>query len=436
MRVLFTTFAAKVHMYSQVPLAWALHTAGHEVRIASQPDLADDITHTGLTAVPVGPALNLEEGMRQTEEGLAGEEPPEAEDDGGGLDLTETRAELLTPDYLLGTFTAMTAVVFQNQCPDPMVDDLVRFARDWRPDLVVWDTMTFAGPVAARAVGAAHCRLLFGLDHVARMRELFTEHLGRLPRERRDDPLGEWLDRLLDRYGITGGFAEEMVLGQWTVDPTPAWMRFPSRRPYVPMRYVPYNGPSRVPEWLRERPKRRRVCLSLGLSHREVQGGDEVSIRDLLEALADLDVEVVATLDTRQLASMPTLPANVRAVDFVPLNALLPTCSALISHGGSGTMSTALARGVPQLVVPSKIWDSADKARRLAEQGAGICLTEVTASAVRESVVALLEQPSYAENAARLRREAVATPSPVEVVPLLERLTAEHRRHRPAVRPS
>ncbi|MEE3921336.1 hypothetical protein V2I01_33205 [Micromonospora sp. BRA006-A] len=77
MRVLFTTFAAKVHMYSQVPLAWALHTAGHEVRIASQPDLADDITHTGLTAVPVGPALNLEEGMRQTEEGLAGEEPPE-----------------------------------------------------------------------------------------------------------------------------------------------------------------------------------------------------------------------------------------------------------------------------------------------------------------------------------------------------------------------
>ncbi|MEE3921337.1 nucleotide disphospho-sugar-binding domain-containing protein [Micromonospora sp. BRA006-A] len=144
---------------------------------------------------------------------------------------------------------------------------------------------------------------------------------------------------------------------------------------------------------------------------------------------------MVATLDTRQLASMPTLPANVRAVDFVPLNALLPTCSALISHGGSGTMSTALARGVPQLVVPSKIWDSADKARRLAEQGAGICLTEVTASAVRESVVALLEQPSYAENAARLRREAVATPSPVEVVPLLERLTAEHRRHRPAVRP-
>lgn len=31
MRVLFTTFAARSHLYAQVPLAWALRSAGHDV---------------------------------------------------------------------------------------------------------------------------------------------------------------------------------------------------------------------------------------------------------------------------------------------------------------------------------------------------------------------------------------------------------------------
>ncbi|MFI1169810.1 glycosyl transferase family 28, partial [Streptomyces sp. NPDC020801] len=63
MRVLFTAFAAKSHAYTQFPLAWALRTAGHEVCVASQPDLVEDITRAGLTAVPVGRALQLSEQM-------------------------------------------------------------------------------------------------------------------------------------------------------------------------------------------------------------------------------------------------------------------------------------------------------------------------------------------------------------------------------------
>ncbi|MEU6024232.1 activator-dependent family glycosyltransferase [Micromonospora sp. NPDC047134] len=426
MKILFTTFAAKVHMYSQVPLAWALHTGGHEVRIATQPDLVDEVTKTGLPAVAVGEALNLEEGIRETEENLAGdEEAPDSDD--GGMDITETRTDRLTPEYMLGMFTAMTSFVFQNQCPESMTDDLVAFARSWRPDLVVWDTMTFAGPVAARACGAAHARLLFGMDHVARMRGVLVDQLSQLPPELRDDPLEDWLSRLLERYDCPGGFTEEMMLGQWTVDPTPAWMRFPLDLPYVPMRYIPYNGPAKMPEWLREPPKRKRVCLTLGLSHREVQGGDEVSIGDVLESVADLDIEVIATLDASQIKALPSVPDNVRVVDFVPLNALLPTCSAIISHGGSGTMATALVHGVPQLILPSKIWDSADKARRLASRGAGICMPESTVTSLRANLELLLTDLSYSANANRLRQEMIAMPSPNEVVPILEQLTAAHR---------
>jgi len=437
MRVLFTTFAAKVHMYSQVPLAWALHTAGHEVRVASQPDLVDAITGTGLTAVPVGHALNLEEGMKQVDDSLGeggGHEDAEASGEPDAepeLDITESRPERLTWDYSLGVFASMTAVVFQNQCPEEMIDDLAGFAREWKPDLVVWDTMTFAGAVAARACGAASARLLFGVDHVARMRAAFVAHLRERPPQLRDDPMEEWLSTAMRRLGCPGDFDEDMVVGQWTIDPTPSWMRSPLDLQYVPVRYVPYNGPATVPEWLREEPKRKRVCVTLGLSHREVQGGDEISIRLLLDAVAGLDIEVVATLDASQLDKLENVPENVRVVDFVPLNALLPTCSAILSHGGSGTLATALAHGVPQLVIPSTIWDSADKAEQLEAQGAGLYVRDVrrlSASVLRDQLLRLLDEPSFAENAARLRREMVGTPTPNDIVPLLEKLTAEHRK--------
>ncbi|GAB3904599.1 hypothetical protein GCM10029964_098610 [Kibdelosporangium lantanae] len=51
MRVLFTTSAARPHLYPIVPLAWACRAAGHEVRVASGAKIADDIVHTGLPAV-------------------------------------------------------------------------------------------------------------------------------------------------------------------------------------------------------------------------------------------------------------------------------------------------------------------------------------------------------------------------------------------------
>ncbi|MGH3939769.1 MAG: activator-dependent family glycosyltransferase [Pseudonocardiaceae bacterium] len=426
MRVLFTTFAAKVHMFSQVPMAWALQTAGHEVCLASQPDLVEEITRTGLTAVPVGEALNLEEQLQLADE-LGGEESA-AQD---GLELTETRLERLTWEYVLGVFTAMTSVVFQNNCPEKMVDDLVSFARWWEPDLVVWDTLTFAAPVAAKASGAASARLLFGIDHVARMREIFTGMLDRCPPELRDDPLGEWLAWTAGRHGAD--FDESMVTGQFTIDPIPSWMRCPLDLTYVPVRYVPYNGPATLPDWLRERPSAPRVCLTLGLSHREVQGGDEVSISALLEAVTGLDVEVVATLNARQVESLPTIPDNVRVVDFVPLNALLPSCSAIISHGGSGTLATAMLHGVPQLIIPSKIWDSPDKAQKLVQRGAALHAHDVDNLSVGElksGLERLLGEPSFTRNAATIRQEIIATPTPNDIVPVLEKLTAEHRPNR------
>ncbi|MFE7662049.1 nucleotide disphospho-sugar-binding domain-containing protein [Streptomyces celluloflavus] len=44
-------------------------------------------------------------------------------------------------------------------------------------------------------------------------------------------------------------------------------------------------------------------------------------------------------------------------VDFIPLDALLPSCSATVHRGGFGTAQNALVHGAPQVVVPNDPWD-------------------------------------------------------------------------------
>ncbi len=425
MRVLFLTCLNKSHLYAMTPLAWAMQIAGHSVRVACQPDLADDVARTGFTAVPVGDPLNLNDklgpaqpvptGVRSTAEGVAA--PVQSE----------------FPEEPHAHLSTLTETFFPMICPERMFDDLVEYATGWKPDLVVWNTLALAGPVAARACGAAHARLLFGADGLAQIRAAFhrerAEHTG----GRLNDPLEDWLGPRLDRLGQQ--FAEDVVLGQWTMDPMPPWVPHPPGEVhYVPMRHVPYNGPGATPDWLKEPTVRRRVCVTLGTSHRESHG-IEASVSELLDGVADLDVEVVATLNRRQLGTLTAVPDNVRTTDFVPLSVLLPTCSAIVHHGGTQTFAAALEQGVPQLIAPSTYWTERwwgpiAEANGLEARGAGLYIGDsdtLTAAALRAGLVRVLDDPSFAEQAAAVRTERLGTPTPNELVPLLEKLTAQWR---------
>jgi glycosyltransferase (activator-dependent family) len=412
LRVLFTSFALDAHYLGSVPLAWALRAAGHEVRVASQPALTATITAAGLTAVPVGEDHTLLGAMS----GLNDERPWNA------IDLDPVRPEVHNAEFLIALNTLLPSAFFAHANNESMIDGLVDFARDWRPDLVVWEPFTFAGAIAAKAAGAAHARLLWGADLFLSQRTTLLKLLGGGGK----DALAEWLGKVLDRHGLV--FDEATVRGQWTIDQMPASIRLPSEEHTVPMRYVPYNGISVVPDWLRVTPDRPRVCVTLGLTART--GADYLvgSADGLFDELADLDVEVVATLDTAQLSSASKLPDNVRAVDFVPLHALLPTCSAVAHHGGAGTWSTAVVSGTPQLIFPS-VWDNAYRARRTAEVGAGLGIApaELTPGSLREGLCRLLSEPRFTHGAERLRRELESEPSPGEIVPTLEKLTARHQ---------
>ena len=405
-------------------MAWALQAAGHDVRVAGQPDLAPAITAAGLTAVEVGEEL----AMGRSADGPKGQT---FRAHGGGM--LAGPDEEVTWERALGAFTVACPVEYEFFAGQSATDDLVDFARGWRPDLVIWDALTFSGAIAAHAAGAAHARMLFGLDYVTQMYDRFVRLRDRQPAELRDDPVGEWLAGRLARYdcAYTPGLARELMSGQACIDPTPAWMQLPLELPWLPVRFVPFNGSAAAPEWAHGKPERPRVCLSLGMSGRDLFGGDQVSVADLVQAVAELDIELVATLNADQLATVGTLPDNVRAVDFVPLNDLLPTCSAIIQHGGFGTLGNVLVHGIPSLTIPAPWWDEKDLGRHLHHRHAGIHLEpdNLTPAAVTTAVHQLLTDPTYRHHATTVQHEILATPAPGDLTRRLEALAAHGTRN-------
>ena len=104
------------------------------------------------------------------------------------------------------------------------------------------------------------------------------------------------------------------------------------------------------------------------------------------------------------------LPDSVRHVEFVPFRWLLPRAAALVHHGGIGSLSQALAAGVPQVVMPMG-FDQFDNAARVEGLGVGRSLPQrrFRGALLADTLRGLLDDPAVAERcrlaAARLAAE-------------------------------
>lgn len=386
MRVLFSAWAWPPHYYPMVPLAWALRNAGHEVRVASPPALLEAVNMSGQPAVEVGADVDFSALTRDTMH-IERDAPA----------TPELWQQLRRPkgERALRMFVDIAAT---------MVDDLVEFARAWQPDLLVHTPTTYAGAIAAAALGVPNVRVLMAPDIAYRGRDV--------------EP--ELLRPLAQRFGVT----ELSPLGTLTVDPCPPSIQIPSDYPRQLMRYIPYNGPAELPHWLLEPPTRPRICITWGTTLAKVNPNLVLAGR-MLEAVAEVDAEVVVTIAPNQREHLGAVPDNVRLVEALSLHLLLPSCDLMIHQGGNGTTMTGLVCGVPQLIVP-QFPDQAFVANQLAPTGAAAVLLpeDANPAAVRGLVTEMITDQRWRTAAGRLRDEAIAQPAPAEIVPVLERLAA------------
>ena len=398
MRVLFVPLPWPTHYFAMVGLAWACRLQGDEVRVAAGPGVVDAVNGSGMPAAPVSADFDFMGALARDSRG-------ELRWNGPGQPVTEVLRTTPVDRYRL--------------LAESMVDDLLRLARRWSPELVVWDPAVFAGPLVARALGVPSVRHTWGPD--------VTRLLG-WPGMGSEDPAAVppgWPDPLVAlfaRHGL-GTCAD---LADLTVDICPSRLQVPGARNRQPLRYTPYNGPGVLPDWLYEEPKRPRVCLSWGTASTHLVGTKDFAVPKVLDALSTVDIEVVVTAKAADLPLIGEPPANARVVEQLPLSQLLPSCAAIVHQGGSGTVMTAAYHGVPQLA-GGTVGDQEFNAARLSEAGTGVALPIASAgpSQIRDAVAGLCAEPKVRTAAAELREEMAAITAPAEVAARLRALVGQ-----------
>lgn len=122
-------------------------------------------------------------------------------------------------------------------------------------------------------------------------------------------------------------------------------------------------------------------------------------LQRVLAALADLPVEVVATvgdhLDPTEVAAAAGDPANATVTRYVRHAALLPGAALLVCHAGLGTVVAGLGHGVPLLCLPLGR-EQPDNAAAVERTGAGRRLApDSTHATIRTAAADLLGTAGY-----------------------------------------
>ncbi|MEE4022901.1 glycosyltransferase [Gordonia sp. PKS22-38] len=145
-------------------------------------------------------------------------------------------------------------------------------------------------------------------------------------------------------------------------------------------------------------------------------------LQRVIDALAELPVRGVVTTGPALDPSTLTAPDNVTVVAAAPHSAILPHASAVITHGGHGTVVRALAAGTPILALPHGR-DQPDNAIRVSARGAGITLSRKSSQRkIADATQRLLDDPTFTDAARRLGAVIVRDADSGELIAELEAL--------------
>jgi UDP:flavonoid glycosyltransferase YjiC (YdhE family) len=197
----------------------------------------------------------------------------------------------------------------------------------------------------------------------------------------------------------------------------------PSVRYVGPLLWHPPEPPG-TRAWLDAvRSDRPWVHVTEGTSHHQTP----VVLRAAASGLAAAPVEAILSCGRGRDPARLGLDraANVHVTDWLSHGELLPRCAALVTTGGAQTIVSALATGVPLVVVPT-LWDKPANARRVAAAGVGVQLAprDCTPKRLREAVEEVLSDPSYRQRASFVARRMAAAPGPAGAAEAIGELIA------------
>ncbi len=139
--------------------------------------------------------------------------------------------------------------------------------------------------------------------------------------------------------------------------------------------------------------------------------------RRCIEAGAALGARVVAAVGHHvDIDALGTLPEGARVVRFADHDALLPQCSAVITHGGYGTLMSCMGLGVPVVVIPQNA-DQPANAGSVTRLGIGLGVgRDPSVEQVRNALAHALSSVAMRRSALQMGQHIRALPGPAEAV--------------------
>ena len=346
MRILVTTSPLYGHFLPMLPLIRAARAAGHQVVVATGPDLGAEVRRRrDLTYWQVGPS------MADVLAGIARRPSDPGADRMGAL--------------------RQDAIAYFGEPGIARAQELLPLAAAAPPDVVIHEQGDFAGWEVAAALDVISIAHGYG-PHLAFTRQLvemiFVEGAARLGTPDRSSRIEEVM--YVDPWPASLQSGEEVIYRRVThVRPEPE----------------PVSPNDRLPPSVLDLPHTTTVYATFGTVF-----ADAGVLRTVIHAVQDLDVNLVVTtghgVDPNSLGS---LPEHVVAVPFLPQFLLpprwvddvvassavvsaavgrSPASSAVVSHAGSGTVLGARAQRLPRVCVPVGA-DQFVNAERIARHG-------------------------------------------------------------------
>jgi UDP:flavonoid glycosyltransferase YjiC (YdhE family) len=382
MRVLFTTQVGAGHWRPLAPFARALLDAGHQVAFAATPFFCAEIGGYGFETFPVG-----------TDDWL---NPAPAL--GSAVPTHPPQADAVLRDVFLPN-------------ADRRLPELLTLVRSWQPELIVREQTEYAGLLVAE-------RLKLPVVTVQ-----ISAYRGPI-----SDPSAlAVFGRLRAALGLPStpvGIVDHPALlllpcPPRYVDPQ---LTLPETARHV--QHVDFDDDHRAEQatfdFAALSAARPTVYATLGTAYNRTPG----LLAAIVAGLCHEPINLIVTVNHNQdPADFGPQPANVQIVRYLPQSTVFPRCDLVVTHGGSGTVRSAIRHGLPVVVLPVAA-DQPENARRCVALGFGLALSpaERTPVLIREAVRQVLTTSAYRDSARTLQAEMVALPAPAAVVDWLVHL--------------
>ena len=402
MKALVVTNPGVSHLHAMMPVINALRQAGHEVAVASSKTFRPFAERQGLLAF---------------EAGIDWYEP----------DVEAAFPEIDTMDPKERRFWFIESL-YGDIAPHAMVPDVLKICQEWQPDVLLRNDYEFSACVVGEKLGIPHATVSI---------DLF------LPPTLWQSLIGEQMAYLRSSYGLPPYPAMEMLYRHLYLTITPPSYQFPgfAMPPHsYALRTLGFDrsGDEQLPDWVKQMPDQPTVYATLGTVYK-----DKDIFQTVIDGLAGQPVNLIVTLgrgrDTTQFGPQPP---NVHIEQYIPQTLLFPYCDLAITSGSYNTNTSALAHGMPMLVIP--IADTQPyHALRVVDMGVGLSLTrqgqyldelegkrkDLTPENVCEAVFDILNNPSYKQRASKVKEEVACLPGPELAAQKLEQLVASAVRH-------